>query len=71
MDRACRRAGVGYINPHRLRHTVATEMLARGASLEEVGSVLRQSGQATTAIYAKVDVNRLSLVGFGWPEVRS
>jgi integrase/recombinase XerD len=71
MDRACRRAGVGYINPHRLRHTVATEMLARGASLEEVGGVLRQSAQATTAIYAKVDVNLLSAVGFGWPEVRS
>jgi site-specific recombinase XerD len=46
-------------------------MLARGASLEEVGAVLRQSGQATTAIYAKVDVNHLSVVGFAWPEARS
>ena len=71
MDRACRRAGVAYVNPHRLRHTVATQLLGRGASLEEVGVFLRQSGQATTATYAKVDVNHLSRVGFEWPEARS
>jgi site-specific recombinase XerD len=71
MDRACRRASVAYVNPHRLRHTVATELLRRGASLEEVGVVLRQSGQATTAIYAKVDVTHLGTVGFEWPEARS
>jgi integrase len=71
MDRACRRARVAYINPHRLRHTVATKLLGRGASLEEVGVILRQSGQATTAIYAKVDVRHLSEVGFEWPEVGS
>jgi integrase len=71
MDRACRRAAVAYINPHRLRHTVATDLLGAGASLDEVGVVLRQSGQATTAIYAKVDVARLAWVGFDWPEVRS
>jgi integrase len=71
MDRACRRAGVAYVNPHRLRHTVATELLGRGATLDEVGVVLRQSGQATTAIYAKVAVKLLSTVGFEWPEARS
>jgi site-specific recombinase XerD len=69
LARACRRAGLGYANPHRLRHTVATGMLAGGADLSEIGLVLRQSGVTATAIYAKVDHSRLSPLALDWPEV--
>jgi site-specific recombinase XerD len=52
---ACDRAGLPRVGAHRLRHTAATEMLRQGASLAEIGQVLRHREQKTTAIYAKVD----------------
>jgi integrase/recombinase XerD len=69
LQRACRQAGISYVNPHRLRHTVATGMLRGGASLSEIGLVLRQSGAATTAMYAKVDLVRLAALAIDWPVV--
>ena len=53
-----RRAGLGQIHAHRLRHTAATEMLSAGAPLAEIGQVLRHRHALTTAIYAKVDRER-------------
>ncbi|MGH8893535.1 MAG: tyrosine-type recombinase/integrase [Actinomycetes bacterium] len=50
---ACGRAGLPAIHAHRLRHTAATEMLRAGASLPEVGQVLRHPSVLTTAIYAR------------------
>ncbi len=50
VARACKRAGVDYVSPHCLRHTVATEMLRAGAPLFEIGQVLRHRDDATTAI---------------------
>ena len=52
---ACDRAGRPRVGAHRLRHNTATEMLRGGASLSEVGDVLRHIRPATTSIYAKVD----------------
>lgn len=52
---------------HCLRHTAATEMLAAGAGLREVGQVLRHSGVLTTSIYAKVDRARLAELAKPWP----
>ena len=52
---------------HRLRHTAATEMLRRGASLAEIGEVLRHREQKTTAIYAKVDRAALRPLAPPWP----
>lgn len=66
---ACRRAGMHRVGPHRLRHTAATEMLRAGASLAEVGQVLRHRSLATTAIYAKVDRTPLREVARRWPGV--
>ena len=67
VQRHCRQAGVPHVGPHRLRHTLATRMLARGASLAEISQVLRHSDLATTAVYAKVDLARLRQVAQPWP----
>jgi site-specific recombinase XerD len=64
---ACGRAGIARISAHRLRHTAASQMLAHGASLNEVGEALRQRSAASTAIYAKVDRARLAALARPWP----
>ena len=64
---ACTRAGLPRVGAHRLRHTAATEMLRQGASLAEIGQVLRHSEQKTTAIYAKVDRRALRALARPWP----
>lgn len=68
---ACKRAGLPVVHAHRLRHTAPTEMLNAGASLSEVGQVLRHASVLTTAIYAKVDHSRLRALALPWPEVES
>jgi len=65
--RALRRAGVDTGGGHRLRHTAATLMLHRGASLTEIAQVLRHRHVNTTAIYAKVDRDGLRGVAQPWP----
>jgi integrase/recombinase XerD len=64
---ACDRAGLARVGAHRLRHTAATEMLRAGASLPEIGQVLRHREQKTTAIYAKVDRTALRALARPWP----
>ncbi len=64
---AGRRAGIGLIGAHRLRHTAATAMLHAGGSLTEIGQVLRHRRALTTAVYAKVDQQALRLVARPWP----
>jgi integrase/recombinase XerD len=65
--RALRRAGVATGGGHRLRHTAATQMLRGGASLTEIAQVLRHRHIDTTAIYAKVDRDRLRSLAQPWP----
>jgi integrase/recombinase XerD len=65
---AGRRAGVGVLYAHRLRHTAATEMLRAGAPLGEIGQVLRHRRLQTTAIYAKVDREALRSLARPWPQ---
>ncbi len=55
------------VGPHRLRHSAATAMLRAGASLDEVGQVLRQRDAAVTARYAKVDFVALRQLAAPWP----
>jgi len=64
---AGRRAGIGRIGAHRLRHSAATAMLRSGASLAEVGQALRHARPLTTAIYAKVDSQALRQLAQPWP----
>jgi site-specific recombinase XerD len=42
-------------------------MLAAGASLSEIGQVLRHRHALTTVIYAKVDVDALRSLARQWP----
>jgi site-specific recombinase XerD len=67
VQRACRRAGIQHVGPHRLRHALARELLGRGAGLRAIGQVLRHQDLATTALYAKVDLDRLRQVAQPWP----
>jgi len=64
---ACRRAGLRRVGPHRLRHALAAELLRRGAGLTAIGQVLRHQDLATTALYAKVDLDSLRGVAHPWP----
>ena len=52
---------------HLLRHSLATGMLRRGASMAEIGEVLRHRAPATTEIYAKVDIGSLRSLAQPWP----
>ena len=65
--RACDRCGLPRAGAHRLRHSAATAMLAGGASLTEIGQVLRHARPDTTAIYAKVDQATLQRLVRPWP----
>lgn len=50
-----------------LRHSMATGMLRDGASLEEIGQVMRHRHPDTTQIYAKHDVDSLRALAPFWP----
>jgi len=64
---ALRRAGVVAGGAHLPRHTTATQLLRRGASLPEIAHVLRHRHIDTTAIYAKVDLASLGALARPWP----
>lgn len=64
---AAARSGLGRFGAHRLRHTAATRTLRAGADLAEVGELLRHRHLSTTAIYAKVDRERLRRLARPWP----
>jgi integrase/recombinase XerD len=64
---AGQRAELGTVRAHRLRHTAGTELLREGASLPEVGQVLRHRRLLSTAIYAKVDDRSLRQLARPWP----
>jgi site-specific recombinase XerD len=69
VSRAMKRAGLqpDFKGAHVLRHSLATGMLRAGASLEEIGEVLRHRLPSTTEIYAKVDVRGLRSLAMPWP----
>jgi integrase/recombinase XerD len=56
-----------YIGTHILRHSLATDLLRKGASLVEIGDVLRHRSAMTTTIYAQYDVDALRSISRPWP----
>ena len=66
---ACRRASIGRVPAHRLRHALASDLLREGVSMIDIGQVLRHKHLESTAIYAKVDLARLRQAAQPWPRV--
>ena len=52
---------------HLLRHSLAVQMLRGGASLTQIGQILRHQLPQTTEIYAKVDLTALRAIAQPWP----
>jgi site-specific recombinase XerD len=69
VHRALRRAGLnpGLKGSHLLRHSLATHLQRRGATLPEIGQLLRHTDLTTTQIYAKVDIGALRAIALPWP----
>ena len=69
VGRYFKAAGVAAVRKgaHAFRHTLATDMLRDGASLDEIGQVLRHTRPESTMIYAKVDVEALRELALPWP----
>jgi site-specific recombinase XerD len=69
VRRALARAGLDpeFKGAHLLRHSLATNLLRRGASLDEIGQLLRHCHPDTTQIYAKVDLGALRGIALPWP----
>jgi len=69
VRRAMDRAGIDSPSRglHVLRHSAATSMLREGATLHQIGTVLRHASIETTFVYAKVDIDLLSMVVSPWP----
>lgn len=69
VERALERTGIpsAHKGAHLLRHSLAVRMLRRGASLGEIGEILRHRRVDTTAIYAKVDLVSLRALAQPWP----
>jgi integrase/recombinase XerD len=67
VGHAFARAGLRRRGAHALRHSLATTMLRRGASLAEIAQVLRHRSPASTERYAKLDFGALRTVALPWP----
>ena len=70
VRRAVQRSGLNTPSKgaHLLRHSLATGMLLRGASMAEIGELLRHRSPNSTEIYAKVDIEGLRAIARPWPE---
>lgn len=64
---AYRRCGWKRSRVHIIRHSVASRLLRAGTPMKEIADVLRHRSLDTSAIYAKVDLNRLAAVALPWP----
>jgi site-specific recombinase XerD len=54
INRAGTAAGLGHIHPHQLRHTLATQAINRGMSLEAIAALLGHRSLDMTLRYAKI-----------------
>lgn len=59
LGRVAARAGVEGVHPHRFRRTLATSLINRGMSLQEVAAILGHSKLDTTMTYVFVDEQRV------------
>ncbi|WP_239656539.1 tyrosine-type recombinase/integrase [Mycobacterium riyadhense] len=47
-------AGIGHVSPHRLRHTLATQAINRGMTLEALAALLGHRSMRMTLVYARI-----------------
>jgi integrase len=47
-------AGIGHVSPHQLRHTLATQAINRGMSLEAIAALLGHRSMRMTMVYARI-----------------
>ena len=53
--KACARiAGIGHVHPHQLRHTLATQSINNGMSLEAIAQMLGHRSMRMTLVYARI-----------------
>jgi hypothetical protein len=52
--KVARDAGIGHLTPHQLRHTLATQAINRGMSLEAIAALLGHKSMRMTMVYAKI-----------------
>lgn len=67
VRRACHRAGIAEVGAHRLRHTLACDLVTAGAGLPEIGHLLRHRALTSTVIYARVGIEGLRELSLPWP----
>ena len=58
-----------YTVSHILRHSLATNLVQRGATLEEISNTLRHRSRQTTLLYARQDIDGLRTIAQSWPLV--
>ncbi len=54
VEKVARRAGLGRVSPHQLRHTLATQAINRGMSLEAIAALLGHRSLTMTLVYARI-----------------
>lgn len=54
LNRVARRAGIGHVHPHQLRHTLATQAINRGMRLEAIAALLGHKSLRMTMRYARI-----------------
>ena len=54
LNRVARRAGIGHVHPHQLRHTLATQAINRGMRLEAIAAMLGHRTLRMTLVYARI-----------------
>jgi len=54
VNRVAKRAGIGHVHPHQLRHTLATQAVNRGMRLESIAELLGHRTLRMTIRYARI-----------------
>jgi len=54
VQKAATAAGIGHVHPHQLRHTLATQAINRGMSLEAIAALLGHHDLSMTTVYARI-----------------
>lgn len=67
LDATGQKPPTPYVGSHILRHSLATQLVNAGASLDEVGDMLRHRSRSSTMLYARLDIDGLRSVAQPWP----